>query len=225
MKRYNELSDQELLDLTEDKIKYLIDLELAYNGIIPALEPTEPINPFKDLEPTEKAYEVGGVLYRSREDADIAAGLKAYLAEYDYFGAGYNYQWLEKVRDLSVATKNFYTQETVKAAKAQLKKYKEDKEQYDKDLKEYERFIHSQSEIESAVRSAVYAVGSKRYKIQQAVIRFGEYLKLAEGNKSIAWNFFTKAYKDSTEDAMYAEFIAAINTAYPDHIEEEAYHA
>lgn len=71
MKRYTDLTTEELANLSSEAIKKFIEIEVAFAGVkmIPKPLPYEPFN--FQVKPAMKAYSVKGILVASREVAEV----------------------------------------------------------------------------------------------------------------------------------------------------------
>jgi hypothetical protein len=209
MKRYNEFTREEQASLTSEQIERLIDLEIAFAGILPVERPI-PVTEFKPaIEATDVAYEVFNVLFRKQEDATAVAGMEVLKSEYDYYGAGCNYCWLTERTDYDsgVKTKHFYKKEDVIPIKEAIKDSRKKQEAYKKEDEEYEKYLKSISSIRDEVYSACREAARFMARVEKAQQVYNKHLDLAENNVEIAMNFFKDAYKNDTEIA---------NAVFPD---------
>lgn len=205
MKRYNELSKDELSQLTEEEIKTLVELEVAYAGVLPVICPVSPIKPEVSIKAEICAYECFGLIFKRLEDAVALSGMEVMSSEYDYRGAGCSFHWLmPKTYGKAVEKKSFYTQEDVMSIKDKQSEYNKAKSNYDSELSAYEKYSSSISKIKEAVYSTYYEALNFKKSVELANIQYKKYLGLAEQNHEIALKFFLDAYKD------YPEIIEAV---------------
>lgn len=196
MKRYDEYSKEELAELSEEQINTLVELEIAYAGILPAICP-QPIPPFDPgIKPTHELYECCGLLFESQADAISLSGMSVSSKDYDYYSGGVQYQYATK-RDYDSSVKKIflYHKEDVDRVKAALKERKELEESYKAAQKEYDKFVKETSEIRSTVFTAWREALKFRSAVSEAKRVYEKYLTLAEGNEKIADQFFTDAYR------------------------------
>jgi vacuolar-type H+-ATPase subunit I/STV1 len=203
MKHYYEYDSQALATMTEAQVQRLIAIELAEHGIVPVEAPEAFSLENAGIRQSTKAYKVGGLILKRREDAETIIQTMDLLEEgCDYSGAGYNYKWLKPL-EATVETVFYYSEDEVHNASKQLKEFKARKEEYQKERDAYDSYISDLSKQEATVWSAVREARQEEYKLQQAHELFKNYIDLAEGDIDIATNFFKKAY-GSQEDIMHA---------------------
>lgn len=199
MKRYNEYSKNELAQVSQEELQTLIDLELAYAGILPEIKPTE-LPPFDaGIKPTETFYEVFGVLFKNQADAITVSGMEVVHEGCDYYGAGYNYKYGESKDSTAVSTKVLYKRDDVIRLKSILVTRKEVEEVYQEANKKYSKFSEATSNIRSKVNNAYYEACDFVHRVELAEQMLEKYRILADGNEEIAKNFFQNAYKDSSD--------------------------
>jgi hypothetical protein len=213
-RRYNEYSREELLTLNQEQVQKLIDLECAYEGILPAERPIPPEKFNVKLEPTIQVYEVAGVLFEDINDANKVISMRILHEKYDYLGAGYDYKWAEP-RELSVTPKKLYKREDIQAAAVELTRYKELKARYDNEQKEYLTFVESTQKYREKVMTAVNAAIDFFYNKEKVNTDFAKFIKLAENDTNIALNFLNSAYKDYLEEEYYLEAVGEL-VVHPD---------
>ena len=199
MKRFNEYSKIELAQVSQEELQTLIELELAYAGILPEIAPTE-LPPFEaGIKPTEIFYEVFGVLFKNQIDAITVSSMQVASETYDYYGGGYNYKYGESKESTAVSTKSLYKKEDVMRVKSMLSERKKVEDIYAEELKKYNKFMEATSSVRSEVLDAYNEACNFTRKIELAKEMLGKYRELADGNEEIARNFFLNAYKDSLE--------------------------
>jgi len=219
MKRYYDLSREELCDLSSEEIQNLIDLEIAYAGILPILEPNPPKLTDVVIEKNVKMYRVHGLLFKSNEDAAIIANMDVYQESYDYYGAGYDYKYAERRDNEAVTTVNFYNKDRVKNLRADLSINKELKDKYDKDKSEYDKWYKETSTIRDKVRGAINKAWEEKRELELAQSMFQKYLRLADNDEEIARTFFRDAYVNKPE--IIAELFPPIVVNTNDIIEDK----
>ena len=202
MKRYNEMTDAELLELTNEQIATLIDYECALDGV-PMLPPDPGPAPTLSMPPMDtKVYEVVGVLVMDSEHAgrilDAITSGPLFKTEY-----GSNYLIPHKESDYSfpeIKTKSVYSQEQWATIAPAVKEHETAKKEYDRTARDYNEGIKARKDITDAVNSAIRNASDCEYERQTLRREFARYLELAEGNKNIAMNFPTKAKSYMQQD-------------------------
>jgi len=195
MKRYTELTQEELVLLKEEDVERFIEIEIASEGIMPVACPEVPSLESEGITRTEVAYEVGGLLFKKEDDAIAVSGMEQFSSTYDYLVGGYDYKWLDPVLEKTVTKKHFYRQTDVARIKDVLQRNAEKHKIYEKQKNEYDKFLSSTGKI----RDAVYAAWRDALDLQQqfndAKNIFEKYCNLADGDKEIAAGFFKNTYK------------------------------
>jgi len=199
MKRYNDLKHEELVVLTEEDIERFIDIEIAYNGIMPVSCPEVPSLAQEGIVATEIAFEVHEILCKTEEDAIAISRMEVFRTDYDYNAGGYDYKWLSPILDPSITKKTFYKQSDIVRIKDVLAKNKEKKSEYEKKKEAYDKYLKATGQI----RSDVYAVYREAIDLQRdfdaAKLIHKKYLELANQDSVVAMGFFKNTYKDRPE--------------------------
>lgn len=195
MKRYTDLTHEELIVLQDESIERLIDIEIANKGIMPVGCPVVPSVEAEGIVKSEIAYEVGGILIKNEEDAFIVSRMEQFSTAYDYAAGGYNYQWLDPVTERTITKKNFYRQSDVVRIKEILQRNKSKREEYEKLKGEYDKFL----EITGKIRDAVYSFWREALNLQREIDEakavLEKYRGLSDGDETVAINFFKNTYK------------------------------
>ena len=165
MKRYNELTHEELIALSETDIERYIDIEIAYAGIAPVSFPKELKLENEGVIASEVAYEVGDILFKNQDDAIAVSGMDTYTTEYDYYSGGYDYKWLNLNTNKQVTKRMFYKQSDIVRIKEILQRNKSKRDKYEKDKKVYDKFLSETGKI----RDSVYQIYNEALCFQQEV--------------------------------------------------------
>lgn len=197
VKRYNDLTVTELANLTEDQIQHYIDVEIAYEGIIPCEQPILEAEPEIIIKPTVAATECRTILFVKEEDALTFSKMEILTIGYSN-KAGYNYGYLvpESECNNTVRPVTYYKKSDVIDLAVQLEKAKRIKNENDSKLKEWNKYQSDTSDIVSSVFKAVSDAKTEVAEIKQAQKVFQKHIELAEGNREVALKFFHDAYKD-----------------------------
>lgn len=216
MKRYTDLTKDELADLTDEDLQRYIDIEIAYAGITPVIEPV-PVPDFDPgIKPKVKAYEVCGIVVKDIKDAQTIAGMKTYSADYDYYGSGSNYKYLtERYNRDEIKTIYFYEKDDVTRIKAQLKDRKDTVDHYNEMKGDWDKYQEKTSSCRSEVMTAYREAVHYQRRVEHGKQQYERYLKLAEGETSIANRFFSDAFKDDQEmlDAILPRVASGVSVA------------
>lgn len=208
MKRFKELSKEELATLTDEQTQYFIDIEIAHEGIMPVLEPQYFAVPTVDIKPTEVAYECHSQLFKHKEDAIKFSEMEKLNDSYEY-AIGSDYKFLTAKSDYGndVKTKYFYKKEELEKIQLTLQDISRIQSKNKEQEKEYKNFIDETAKIRETIYEAINEAQDEIREIEKAKNVYAKHLSLADGNKEIADKFFKDAYKN------YPEIIEKVLTA------------
>lgn len=199
MKKFEELTEEELTFLTEEQIEYYVDLACANQGI-PFLPPHPGPKPEKKglLQTSVIAYEIGGIITKSLEHAQeiMRVMFEDKLYHSDYKGGLYDYKYLREADEYhqpKVEVRHFYKKEEVDSLFEKLKNFETQVESWEKALKEYNSIENQRADIYSDIIDAVYAAKENVKRKEGYRKEFEKYLQLAEGRAKVAYNFFLNA--------------------------------
>ena len=195
-KRVEDYTKEELVELNGDQVNNLIDLEIAYDGIIPAQAPTMAMPEKPTIEKTVEMYEIHGLLFKDKEDAEAVVGLKVYEEGYDYNGAGYNYKYIKDLREPSVIKKMFYDKLAVDNLSEEIKEYNRLKDEYDSALGEYQKYTSKTSKIRDYVYETINGARQYMSDIKTAIDTYKKYLSLTDNDENVSIKLIKDAYKN-----------------------------
>jgi len=208
IKRLEDYTDAELVNLTEEQVIDLIDLECGYEGV--KLLPTLPDRPVKNnLAEDWEVWDVPSMTLADKKDAAeiIAFALgKSHVTTYYVPGPGYKkYGEIDPNYELGITSKKMFSRDHYKTIDVQLQQYESTKQNYDKAKSEYDEISKARSEIIGTVNEAISdarSTAQRLSRLEQASLR---YLTLAHGDKEIAKRFMLDAYKENA-DAIEEHF-------------------
>ena len=215
MKRYNEVSVEELAVATDDQLKTLVELEYAYAGILPVAPLNNTPVPEVNVQPTEEVFEVAGNLFKNIADAESFQKMPRFNEGY---GVDYNYKYLTPANDYyGIKPKKFYTKDDLNKVQAVLQDKKRIETMNELAGKEYDKFLKETSTVRNNVYTEYRDACRIVDKRKQAAAVYEKHLSLAEGNEEIAKKFFRDAYKNDP-DIIYHILKEGIDPALePDH--------
>lgn len=203
LKTFEQLTDNELLALTQDQIDWYIKLKKAEAGVRIVACPETPAYreiPDRDLI----LYDVCGFNFEDRETAEEVAKLinskisKAFRVDYDYYkGGGSDYKYAKPYDGnlVDVKLEKVYKNETYNAIRDILISNKKIEDAYRALKNEYDSQEESSAEIVQSIYDAISAARNRKQEFEDALVRIQEYLRLSNGDVVIAWNFYEKAYE------------------------------
>lgn len=218
MKRYDDYTPAELLELDRDEIEKLVDLECAFRGVALLPESPEPPTEVK-AGPDVTVYNAGGKMFREEADAQKVVDLindLPYLETY-YLSGGYSYsgpqgvKQSEKEHDMeAVRESRYWTPAHYDKHRAALAEYKEAKARYDTDRKDYERILGERSGVAEEIAAIRQKAQDERDTIADIEREFKRYVQIAAGDRDQALKFYLHARDDAdTED--YVQEILGFN--------------
>jgi len=195
MKRYTDLDQAELIKLSDDEIETYISLECALEGV--PLVPHPGDAPERPKLSPSTFYQIEGcdLVFRTREDAEDAAG-KAAEIERHYYG-GYNDGGVVlslKTKTLIVSSVQLLSESDRESLDEDLAVWGDKHKAWEKDYKEWSNYQTKRKSIKNDVNAAVS--DAKRQDLQRKQIgeNWKTYLSLAGGDETLAKTFFVKAY-------------------------------
>jgi hypothetical protein len=216
MKRYSEMTPEELVALTDDQVRRLIDIEIAFAAIKPVEVPVEPTLEAAGITASVIGYKVGELVFLDEKDARAVAALPVLKEAYSY-GISYNHRWLEP-SECKVEKAAFYKQEDVLRIGSALKENESRRNVYDKQKSDYDEYLRKTTDISSGVWRAVKEARDKLAEIEAAKRAYQKYLGLADGDHQIARKFFQdafKSYEELVETVLATECKENVQEALP----------
>lgn len=208
MRRYTELTDTELLALTDEQIKDFIDMECMIGGV--ALLPDEPAPPQTvDASPDITVYVVSGERFREKADAQKVADLMNSLVRLEsyYLTGRYDYSGPQGVKPatepsdtVSIREERYWSPDLYNKHKVEIAAAAEAKKRYDKARKEYDEIAGERAHIAEKVNSAISTAFEKKENREEVERTFARYLDLSGGNRAQALSFYLLGQKRHTED-------------------------
>jgi len=221
VKKINELTEQEILNLSTEGIDKMIKFRMAEEGIKFIDYPTKP--EYHEVpKPTTKVYYchlLGTSLsFTDMEELnsvlEVINGCKSICSvdnNYD-LSEGHKYYMKDKIENATWSTEapdtivpiTVYTHKEYSEVKEKLKENAKNKKDFKAKLKEYDNAIKDAQWVRDEIMERVNEITSKYNKLGNYIHRFNsEYLPLADNNKEIAMKFLNKAYSLTKEEQEY----------------------
>lgn len=209
MKRLNEMTNGELLELTDEEKTNLIDLECAHGGVAllpPLPEKVEVSKPEKDMI----IYEIPSFYLQNKDDADMIVDLvesrQMKMADYDWSGSERIFK--EKSMEIKISCKKCYSKNTLDKYKSDNKEALEAKKAYDtlKDL--YNDIRSDRKDIVEDIYGKINEAWKEKSRKDSLQISFDRYLSLAENNATTALKFLRDANPNEKTliDIMFSHY-------------------
>ena len=211
MKRLEDYTREELINITDEEKKLLIEIEAMCEGVEIPEEPKYLEEQFVD-RPDMEVYEVevDTLYYTSKEEAEKVVSFlnSTSRGRLDYkYENGYDRKYYEPVDGLvSAKAMRAYSYEKYHQIGQLLKANKKVKEVNDKLKSNYNDAIKGYNnivaEVQEAIDEAIYA----QQKEEHYKTAYARYIELANGDKEVAQKFFRNTYGSLDEDVIEAVF-------------------
>lgn len=206
MDDFQNLTDEQVFQLTAEQINFYVDLECAKEGVLllPDAQPVEP--QLTKPQPDALVYEVGNFYVTSAEEAAtlLEALQKVKLVRLDYDGStGYDSKYIKRL-DTEVEAKPIkcYSPEVFASIRKSLTEYTLAKNNYNREYTEYNRIASQRNKTAERIWNRVEEIREQHVSQERMAKEYQRYLVLANNDKTIAFNFLKNAY--SLSDAELA---------------------
>lgn len=203
LRGFSDLSDVEILTLTDEQTRYYVDLECAKAGapLLPPEPGPKPVEPEKHC--SARSYEIGGINLYSSEDAmkvlDLLNSVKRCSWGYARGGSYRDRVLTTESGALTISKGSGYTPE-------EWERQRESVVAYEQALKAWET---ADSERSKAIKAREDAVGWVMEKIErvreqdglrkQYAAEMERYTELANGDRAMAREFLVRARPEASE--------------------------
>ena len=220
MKKINEMTEQEILNLTEEEIQKMIKLRLAEEGIKIMESPKVP-KLFEIDAPDLTVYTIpclgDNLCFLDLNEANAMLELlikskSLGLADYDWNKLGSDYKWFQLGKtsrynsqsSLELKSKQVYSMELYAKITDFAVQNKKMQEFAEKEQKEYNENNDLCSDIITKIRERVIEVQEKYQRLNRFVSKYkDDYLPLSDDNQEMAIKFMAKAYSLTEEEIEY----------------------
>lgn len=219
MKKINEMTEQEILALSEKDIQNMIKFRMMEEGIKVIDKPKKP--ELFEIEPADQKVYVIPVLNgyaftdfaEAQKVADALREAKSFRkVDYDWNKLGSDFKYLEKkdrytydyagdfgINEIRVYSNKLYASIVDFAAqnKAMIK-------QVEKDMKAYDDAYAAASDITLEIRGRVTKVREKYERLERLTHSFAnDYYPLSDNNEEMAIKFMSKAFTLTGDEEKY----------------------
>lgn len=214
MKKINELTEQEIRNLSCDDIELLIKFRKAEEGVKFITKPEKPEYfeiPGKDLTVYQAKFLGNSLSFNDIEDMNkLITLIKNSKGSFKIdYGVDSTYYANPKLYPYSgewdeITSQSVYSYKLYQEVKNLILQNKSLEDKYKKELKEYQTSFDDSEWIEKEIRDKVYEVQNKYEQLETYYRLFkNEYLPLADNDTSIAIKFMNKAYSLNDEQKEY----------------------
>jgi GrpB-like predicted nucleotidyltransferase (UPF0157 family) len=203
MTKIDEMTDEQVLALSEEEIADLIKYGMAVAGIPVYAVPVEP-HYETVVAPDAKVYEIAGVSLDDRAAAEriqsAIAKEQAKFVQLGYAEGDYTVRYVERSRTTwDVSTRTAYSQETWAKHRDVLKRNAAKKAEYDALKRSWDQAERDARSVRSAVTDRIDEVRERQARREMLTDRYVEYIGIAGGDKNVAMEFLRRAF-DLTDD-------------------------
>ncbi len=219
MKRINEMTEQEIIALSDEDVQKMIKVRMMEEGIKLLDKPKVP--ELFEIEPTDIQYFsiplLEGFAFTNLEEATkVAETLKNAKSlrkvDYDWNKLGSEYKYLKKSErykfngnsDFDILPGWAYSNELYAKISSFAAQNKVMKEQAEKDLKEYEKQLSESAELIQEITGRVREVRNKYDRLETLSRKFAtDYYPLSDNDEDMAMKFIAKAYTLNDEEQSF----------------------
>lgn len=210
MKSITELTQEEILALSDDDIDAMVKFKLASEGfkipVAPELPPVQPTD--THLTGMKTVYECAGLAFTDKQDAvKVLEFFSQFLylrkADYNYKASSHFYladlAGYEAQEYREMKTKAVYPKSEVDAYIEELGKYEKAKKAWEVLNREYEEDVSAIKHVQEEIHDIVHNARVEKAAFDRDALKLAEYIKIAEGNFPLAERFFVKVYPKTQE--------------------------
>lgn len=199
MRSFEDLSDAEVLALSDEQVNRYVDLACAEAGV--PLMPPLPVEPMPiTLTPDVSIYIVGDFCFYNSDDAfrvaELVNSLRRCTLQY-VSGPRYERVVRPAEGELIVTPSKNFSVENWDRVKNDANRYTEQKKAYDLELAEYNKTSKARTDIAESIHERRGRVLADERRRQTLRAHFERYLTLADGNREIAARFLQAAHSDA----------------------------
>lgn len=200
----DDLTDEQILALPEDAVELLIKRRMAEEGIPVVPMPVEsdyiPVS-----GPSSAVYEIAGVKFIDRDAAEAVLNvINSHTSQRvkATYGRSYRTTFVESDdADLSVTTRQHYSQESYAAEQDAITENERRREVYEREMRDYRQADEKARHIREDINQRIAEVRQLQERMQTLTERLAEYKVLAQGDEKMAMQFLARAYEVTAAEA------------------------
>jgi hypothetical protein len=201
MKRFEDLSDEEVLALDSGKIDFYINLECAHEGV--PLLPPAPVAPEKDdVKGDVEVFKVPETIFATKEDAERVAALATLCKRLTWgYVPGPRFDRIVNQTDepVHVANERTFTPSGWDLVKTVAERFHAENEAFKKEKAEFEKALVARGRVSREIMGRVERVQAVERRRQRMMVLYNKYIDLADGDRKLAAKFLTQAYSEAPE--------------------------
>lgn len=219
MKKISEMTEQEILALSEQDIQNMIKFRMMEEGIKVIDKPKKP--ELFEIEPADQKVYVIPVLdgyaftdfAEAQKVADALREAKSFRkVNYDWNKLGSDFKYLEKkdrhtyddAGDFGISEIRVYSNKLYASIVDFAAQNKAMEKQVEKDLAEYDNAYAAASDITLEIRGRVTEVREKYERLERLTRSFAnDYYPLSDNNEEMAMKFMSKAFTLTNDEEKY----------------------
>jgi hypothetical protein len=202
MKSFDELTDDEVVELTDELVNYYIDRECAEEGIKLLPPGGPPIKPNKGTtEDDLELYEIAGHYFRDRDEANsiaFALGQAKTRMTLDYIsGPSYRKKAVPASDPVSgVSLVRVLSQERHAQLAQLINEQEAELKTFNDRQREYDKIVQARQTVVTRVHARVREARNALRRREDLAAQFERYLTLANGDRLVAARFLRRAEPD-----------------------------
>lgn len=212
MKTLNEMTELQILALTNDQIEKIVKLRKAQEGFRLLAKPKQP--EYEEVPEKDLTYyfvkNLNGYCFTRAEDAQaVLSSITEALPAETYYSRWNSESPIQITRlsgydkgeaELKVESQKSYSPEIIETAAQAEKRNSEVKKTYDSAKAEYDKHIEDVQWLVDEVWNRVFEVRRKYEKLAKLQTDYAEYIVLANNDEKVATAFLKKANTISDEE-------------------------
>lgn len=206
MKPFDDLTDDELVTLRDEDVKFYIDYACAEEGV-KLLPPQTPAPPTKELPPHDlTAYFIGSspgeFTTLDRDHAmRVVDAMNSQPAIHAFYipGPTLEQKAIQRTDPYVINSKPLYSEAMVAKVGEQIQRFAVEKKDYDEAKADYEKTRRAREQIAERIHYRIDAAYTKDRRRRDLLALHGRYLELANGDRTIAARFLRRAHPDALD--------------------------